>query len=91
MGVGDDEADVRGDGADVGGVVVDAFQFEQDDPREARMRRSFHAGRALQSQAIRETVAETRVSGNALCKKNAMVQRHGFKAFFDAFMCVKQA
>ena len=71
MRVGDDEADVHGDGADVGDVIVDALQFQQDRAHDLRAKGNFDLRRFLDCLAERRAVGEGRIARHALGQKTA--------------------
>jgi hypothetical protein len=64
--IGDHEADVGGDGADIGDVIVDALQLEQNRPQPPRALRYFNPAGLLHRLAERRTMRKARVAGDAL-------------------------
>src|ERR1041384_8455331 len=90
VGVGDHEGDVRCDGADIGNVIVEAFEFETDRAQESGARGSFCSSRSLDGMAKRRGVGKARFAGNALRQPHAMFDGNIFKNFFRALVRVEK-
>ena len=76
--VAEGEAGVVDDHADVGDVVVEPFELEEDDAEPARARRNLAAGKRLERLAVREPVAgtlESFVAGQILASMAAGLVR----------------
>ena len=60
VGVGEGEPDVVGERADVGGVVVEAFQFDEQRAQPVHLIRYVDAEGVFDGQAVRECVRDGR-------------------------------
>ncbi len=73
MGICNDEADIGRNGADVGDMIADSFQLQQDGPHHQTAQRHFNAGRAFDGLTESCAVGKTRISRNALGQENGFV------------------
>ena len=89
--IGDHEADVRGDGSDIGGVVVDAFQLEQNRAHPGSGLRKLHAADPLHRLAKGRAVRNAGVAGDAFGQRNRVRHRQVLESFFDALVHVEHA
>ena len=90
VGVGDDEADVGGDGADIGDVVVDPLQFQQDGAQDGgRAAGPRHRPRVLDGLAEGGAVGESGIPGYALGQEDGVVHGHMLEQLFGALMRVE--
>ena len=84
-----DERHIRADSADVGNVVVDAFQFQTNGPQRAGTRRCFYSSDTLDGVAKRRGVREARIPGDALGESHAMGDGQVLEKFLGAFVHVE--
>ena len=77
VGVGQGEADVVAQGADVGDVVVEAFEFEQQGPQPVRVVGQVDAEGVLDGQAVGQGVADGGVAADPFGQLHAHRRRCG--------------
>ena len=70
-------ADVVAEGAEVGDVVVEAFEFEQHGPQRGALRRALDAEGVFDRQAVGEGVADGGVAADAFGELDAVRRRRG--------------
>jgi hypothetical protein len=75
MGICNDEADIGRNGTDVGDMIADSFQLQQDGPHHQTAQRHFNAGRAFDGLTECRAVGKTRISRNAFRQENGFVYR----------------
>src|ERR1019366_7479499 len=73
VGIRYDEANIVCNGPDVGDMIADALQVQQDGPHRQTAERHFNIGRTLDGLTESRTVGKTRISRNALRQKNGFV------------------
>jgi hypothetical protein len=71
MSVGNHESNIVGDGSDIGDVICNSFQFEQNGAHELR------AFRDLDLRCLLDGLAECRAVGERRIARNALGQKHG--------------
>ena len=91
MGIGDGEGHVGGDGADVGDVVIEAFEFQADGAQGPGAGWSFKRRGPLDRMAEGSRVSKAGVAGDALRQADAMRDRNVFKEFLGAFVGIEKA
>ena len=79
MSVGDDKADVGCDGTDVGHVIVDPFELQQNCARHECGRRHLNFSRPLDCLAERRSVRKTGIAGNAFRQEHGFMNRQVLK------------
>ncbi len=91
VGVGDHEPDVGGNGADVGDVVVDALQLQQNGAHELGAERDLNSRRPLDRLAERRAVGEGGIAGNALGQEHGAVYWQVLEELLRAFVRIEHA
>src|SRR5437868_12871952 len=91
MGIGDDESDIVHDGSDIGHVIVDAFQLQQDGAHARSQAWNLDRSGALDSLTERCAVRKTGIAGDALREKDGALDRSALKELLCAFMGVEHA
>src|ERR1035441_6673270 len=91
MGVGDDEANVVHDSADVRNVVVNALQFQKDGSHSFGAFGDLHFGGLFNRLTKSNAVREARIAGNALCQIDRALHRQLLETLFDSLVDVKHA
>src|SRR5450755_2778950 len=91
MGVGDDEADVVHDSADVRNVVVDAFQFQKNGSHSLGAFGDLDVGGLFNRLTKSNAVREARIAGNTLCQIDRALHRQLLETLFDSLVYVKHA
>ena len=86
VGVEDAVADVVGERADVGGVVVEPFELEQQGAEVLPGGRDGDAEGVFDGEAVREVVADGGVAGDAFGEFDAGAVVAAFEEFLDAFV-----
>ena len=84
VGVGEGEADVVGERADVGGVVVEAFQFDEQRAQPVHLVRHVDAEGVLDGQAVRQCVRDGRVTADPLGEVDTLGRRPAFEELLHA-------
>ena len=91
MRIGDNEADVGGDGPDVGDMVVDSLQLEQNRAYDQGGRRHIDSGRSFDRLTEGGGVGETGIPGNALGQEDGLVNRQVFKELLGSFVRIEHS
>src|ERR1051326_6565716 len=91
MHVGGHEGDVGANCADVGDVIVDAFQFEAGGPQGVGAWRRFNVCCAFDSVAKSSGMRETGIAGNAFGQPDAVCERKIFEKLFCALVDVEHS
>src|SRR5450755_611416 len=91
MGVGDDEADVVHDSADVRNVVVDAFQFQKNGSHSLGAFGDLDVGGLFNRLTKSNAMREARIAGNALGQIDRALHRQLLETLFDSLVDVKHA
>ncbi len=91
MSVGNHESHVVGDGADIGDVICNSFQFEQNGAHELRTRRNLDLRRPLDGLAECRAVGEGRIAGNALGQKHRAVDGKILEELLGSLVRVEHA
>ncbi len=78
MGVGDDKSYIRRDGPDVGHVIVDPLELQQNRANHQTAWRHFNLSRPLDGLAEGRAVGKTGVAGDAFRQKHGLRNRQVF-------------
>jgi len=84
--VAEGETRVVDDHADVGDVVVEALELEQDDAEPPGARRRLAAGERLERLAVGQGVADARVARDALGEPGSLVERQRLEELLGALV-----
>ena len=84
--VGDGKTRVRANRADIGDMIVEPFELEQNDSEVRRARWNGHAGERFDRLTKREGVRHARVAGNSLGQFESLGERGGLEELFNAFV-----
>ncbi len=76
---------------DVGRVVVDAFQLQQEHAQCACTRRNRHIGQPFDGVRVGQRVANARITGYGLGQKQSVRPREPLESFLRAFVNVEQS
>jgi len=82
----DSEPGVVAERADIGNVVVDAFEFEEQRSQPGRIFGDLYQTRLLDREAIREVVADCGVARYALCEGHSVLDVAALEEALDAPM-----
>ena len=91
MGIGNHETNVVGDGAHIGDVIFNPFQFEQNGAHPLRTRRNRDSRSPLHRLAESRAMRERRIAGDALGEKDGAVDGKIFKKFLGSLVRVEHA
>src|SRR5205823_4667860 len=86
VGVQDAVSDVVAQGAEVGDVVVQTFELEQERPLALGVRADLAAGGFLDGEAVREGVADGGVAADPFGQRQAGGRLAAFEEFLDALV-----
>ncbi len=91
MSVGDDEADVGRNGPDVGHVIVDPFELQQNRARHQSGWRHFNFGRPLDRLAESRRVGKTGIAGNAFRQEHGLMNRQALKKLLGPLVRIEHS
>src|SRR5579871_1301377 len=91
MGIGDDEADVGGDGPNIRYVVIDALQLEQNRAQVVSASGDFECRRALDCLAKCRSVRERRITRDTFRQKHRPVNWQMLEQLLGALMLVEHS
>jgi hypothetical protein len=87
---GNGERHVGRQRADVGDVVVDALELQQDHTQHTGTRGYLHSGQSLDRMRVGQSMAHSRVARNRLCQEQAVPPGEPLEALLDSLVDVEE-